>query len=467
MDVPRKRALMHFHELAITNAKDLVFGRAPHPVTTRRGLVIGGGMIYPELNFTLPPMEVNEATLPDVKAHYHQIVSEALKRAQELHAPGMIFEFETLLEMTMSPHIGVELVELMNELCEEAFQKSGFRSEIRLTPNDTRDFDRPPRMRTARHLDAMFELFERGAAAGGDLLSIESTGGKEVHDDALLLCDIKSVTFALAVLGVRDMRFLWKRIVEVARRTGRIPGGDTACGFANTAMVLAEKGFIPKIFAALVRVISVVRTLVAVEEGAVGPDKDCGYEGPYLKAITGIPISMEGKTSACAHSSPVGNVAAACADLWSNESVQNVKLLGGYAPTVYLEQLEYDARFMNRAIRDGPSTVLKVQELLVESDVHLDPQAFVLAPSHVIEVAKEMVKARTHLEAARRGALCALALMEVAIQDKALLLSEQERDWIPRLRDELGEIPDDESTFVEMMLPTLDLAKTIPAEYGL
>ena len=61
-----------------------------------------------------------------------------------------------------------------------------------------------------------------------------------------------------------------------------------------------------------VRVISVVRTLVAVEEGAVGPDKDCGYEGPYLKAITGIPISMEGKTSACAHSSPVGNVAAAC-----------------------------------------------------------------------------------------------------------------------------------------------------------
>jgi methanol--5-hydroxybenzimidazolylcobamide Co-methyltransferase len=288
-----------------------------------------------------------------------------------------------------------------------------------------------------------------------------------VHDDALLLCDIKAVTFALAVLGVRDMRFLWRRIVEVARRTDRIPGGDTACGFGNTAMVLAEKGFIPKTFAALVRVISVVRTLVAVEEGALGPDKDCGYEGPYLKAITGIPISMEGKTAACAHSSPVGNVAAACADLWSNESVQHVKLLGGFAPTVYLEQLEYDARFMNRALRDGQATALKVQELLVESDVHLDPQAFVLAPGNVVAIAGEMVKARTHVEAARRGALVALALIEAAVKDGALRSSEQEQEWFPRLREELEGIPDDESSFVEMMLPTLDLAKTIPAEYGL
>jgi methanol--5-hydroxybenzimidazolylcobamide Co-methyltransferase len=410
---------------------------------------------------------VSQATLPEVKAHYRQIVGEALRRARELHAPGLLFEFETLLEMTMTPSIGVELVELMNELCEEAWQKHGFRSEIRLTPNDSRDFDRPPRMRTSRHLDAMFELFERGAAAGGDLLSIESTGGKEVHDEALLLCDIQAVTFALAVLGVRDMRQLWKRIVEVARRTGRIPGGDTACGFGNTAMVLAEKGFIPKLFAALVRVISVVRTLVAVEEGALGPDKDCGYEGPYLKAITGIPISMEGKTAACAHSSPVGNIAAACADLWSNESVQNVKLLGGFAPTVYLEQLEYDARFLNRAIRDGRSTVLKVQELQIESDVHLDPQAFVLAPRNVVDIAGEMVRARTHVEAARRGALRALELIEAAVKDGSLLCADQERPWIARLRDELQEIPDEESAFVEQMMPRLDLSKTIPAEYGL
>jgi methanol--5-hydroxybenzimidazolylcobamide Co-methyltransferase len=459
--------MMRFHELTIRRPEDLLFGRAPHPVTTRRGLVIGGGHIYPELNFTLPPMAVTLETLGEVKDHYRQIVGDALKRGRELYCEGIVFEFETLLEMTMTPRIGVELVEVMEALCEDAYQKHGQKSEIRLTPNDTRDFERPPRNRTTHLLEPMFELFERGAAAGADLLSIESTGGKEVHDDALLTCDIQQVVFALSVLGVRDMRVLWRRIVDLARRMGKIPAGDTACGFGNTAMVLAEKGFIPKIFAALVRVVTVVRTLVAVEEGALGPDKDCGYEGPYLKAIAGIPISMEGKTAACAHSSPVGNVAAACADLWSNESVQNVKLLGGFAPTVYLEQLEYDVRFMNRATLDGAATAAKVQELLVESDVHLDPQALVLAPRNVIAIAGEMVKARTHVEAARRGALAALDLIEAAIGDGSLRSTEQETVWIPDLREALQAIPDDESAFVEMMLPRQDLSKVILAEYGL
>jgi len=58
----------------------------------------------------------------------------------------------------------------------------------------------------------------------------------------------------------------------------------SACGFANTAMVLAEKKYIPRVFAALVRVISVVRSIVAMEEGAVGPDKDCGSAGVNLVA---------------------------------------------------------------------------------------------------------------------------------------------------------------------------------------
>ena len=129
------------------------------------------------------------------------------------------------------------------------------------------------------------------------------------------------------MLGVRDMQMLWKKIVDVAKAQNKIAAGDTACGFGNTAMVLAEKGFIPKVFAAFDRIATITRTLVACEQGAVGPDKDCGYEGVFLKAIAGIPISMEGKTAACAHLSPVGNIAAACADLWSNESIQNLSLI--------------------------------------------------------------------------------------------------------------------------------------------
>lgn len=59
------------------------------------------------------------------------------------------------------------------------------------------------------------------------------------------------------------------QIVEVARRSGRIAGCNTA-----------EKGIIPKVFAAIIRVISVVRTIVAVEEGAVGRTRTVAKRGP-------------------------------------------------------------------------------------------------------------------------------------------------------------------------------------------
>lgn len=42
----------------------------------------------------------------------------------------------------------------------------------------------------------------------------------------------------------------------------------------------------------------------------------------------------------------VGNIAAAVCDLWSNESVQNTRLLSGYAPEVFSEILAYDCCLM-------------------------------------------------------------------------------------------------------------------------
>ena len=458
---------MKFNKLAIENKSDLYFGTTKFPVKTGRGLEIGGGNVYPELNFTLSTMKINDETFPNIKEQYAQIVTEAIERAMQLESKGVVFEFETLLEMTQNPDYGTELVKVMNDICEKYYQTTGFKSEIRLTPNDIREFDRPPKLRTGGHLDRMLELFERGAENGGDLLSIESTGGKEIHDGALMMCDTKTVIFSLVVLGVRDMKFLWKKIVDVANKTGTIPGGDTACGFGNTAMVLAGKGYIPKVFAAIDRIVTVVRTLVAIEEGAKGPDKDCGYEGPFLKAITGIPISMEGKTAACAHLSPVGNVAAACADLWSNESVQNVKLLGGMAPTIYLEQLEYDVRLFNQAIRKGKESVLNLQELLVESDIHFDPQALILAPEHVISISNEIVSANSYIEAAVLGSLKGLEIIENAINEGSLKIEEREKSWINKIRDEISSIPLKEEDFINDTLPALEESKWIPSEYGL
>jgi methanol--5-hydroxybenzimidazolylcobamide Co-methyltransferase len=458
---------MRFEKLAVSDPAALTFGCAPNPVTTRRGLVLGGGAVYPELNFTLPTMTICAGTLPEIRRHYEEIVAEALQRADELHSDGLVLEFETLLEMTEDPDLGVGLVEVMNGLCEEFHARRGLKTEIRLTPNDTRDFDRPPRMRSSARIAAMLELFERGALAGGDLLSIESTGGKEVHDEALVTGNIRLAVFALAVLGVRDMKYLWPQIVGVARRTGRIPGGDTACGFGNTAMVLAEKGYIPRVFAAVDRVITVVRTLVACEEGALGPDKDCGYEGPYLKAIAGIPISMEGRTAACAHPSPVGNIASAACDLWSNESVQHVKLLGGMATTVSLEQLAYDVRLLNGAIRLGPDARRTLQTLSVESDVHFDPQAVVLDPAAVIDIAGRIVAGRNPVDAAKRGALRALEIIAERIDSGSLQLAQRELPYIERIRADLESIPEEESAFVEAMLPELDPEKVLLKEYGL
>lgn len=50
------------------------------------------------------------------------------------------------------------------------------------------------------------------------------------------------------------------------------------------------------------------------------------------------------------------SIAKVVADLWSNESVQNIKLLGGMAPTVSVEQLAYAARLMNTASKEGQAT---------------------------------------------------------------------------------------------------------------
>lgn len=458
---------MKFRNLAINSVEELLFGIAPHPVTTPRGLCIGGGKVYPELNFTLPPMEVSKRNQEAVFNQYTGIVSDALRRAQELHSEGLILELETVVEMTQNPEIGIGIVERMNTICEEYFIRHGLKTEIRLTPNDLREFDRPPQMRTSPYLSPMFELFEGGAQAGGNLLSIESTGGKEISDDALMMCDIRQFIFSQAILGARDMTFIWEKICALANKTGKIPGGDTACAFGNTAMVLAEKKYIPKTFAAIARLATVVRSLVAVEMGAKGPDKDCGYEGPFLKVITGIPTSMEGKTSACAHSSPLGNVAGACADLWSNESVQNIKLLAGMAPTVYMEQLEYDVRLMNTALKSGSAEARQLQSWMVKSDIGFDPQAFILAPENVIEISKAIVSGSSHLEATKKGCLKGLELLTRAYQAGILLIDEMETAWLESLRADLESIPDNENQFINEMLPVLDLSKIDLKGYGL
>lgn len=96
----------------------------------------------------------------------------------------------------------------------------------------------------------MMETFRSCTQTGADMLAIESTGRKEIHDAALLNCDTQAILFILEVMAVRDMKQLWTHIVQISEKNGSIPSGDTTCGFGNKAMILADKGYIPKVFVA-------------------------------------------------------------------------------------------------------------------------------------------------------------------------------------------------------------------------
>ncbi len=454
-----------FTKLAYDSVDDFLYGVCPHPVTCKNGMVIGGGTLYPEVNFTLPAMNATEDTLPEAKRIYKEIITGVLDKAVQLHAPGLVIEFETLPQYTEHPEWGIEIHKILRSTMFEYEAKYGLKSVFRMTPNDLREMSRPPIMRSGPYWESMVKIFEQTAKDGADFLAIESTGGKEVNDEAIMTADLRTSIYALGCLGARDMKWLWTNITKIANENGAIPAGDSACGFANTSMVLAEQGFIPKVYAAVMRALTAPRALVAIENGAVGPSKDCAYENVYLKAITGTPVALEGKSAACAHFSPIGNIAASVADLWSNESVQQVKLLSGFAPVVSTEQLIYDCRLMNKAAEKGHAKLMR--DLLVESDCYLDPQAYMLKPEVVFEIASEIVKTQDPFLRTLNTAKVSLDILQRAVDNKELTLDEREENWIDMLRDQVDEIPEDEEAFIAEMKEEVDDTKYSPAEYGI
>ena len=459
-------AIQKYSNLAYENQQDFMYGSSPKPVILKNGLSIGGGSIYPELNFTMPTMTINESTMPEVLRQYREIMEGACKRAVELFETGFVAEIELLPPTTYHPQWGIDITKAVKEIADKYEQKHGLKCGIRLTPVDIREDTKSPHMWRGSHWDAIMQTFEGGAREGADLLAIESIGGKDIHDEANMYCEIDKAIFALGIVGTKDMSKLWGGIVDIAKKTGSIASGDTACGFSNTAMVLADRGMVPKVYAAVDRVVSAVRSLVAIEEGAVGPHKDCGYEGVYVKAITGTPITMEGKTSACAHLSPIGNVAACVADLWSNESVQNIKLLGGMAPTVYLEQLVYDCRLMNKAKEKGSGVMMR--DLLADSDSALDPQAYVLRPDVVLDISRQIIGKNTYLARSVVAAKATIEHLRKALEKGEVKIGERELPWLDTMEKKIDAIPaDDAEKFTSQMLDSGLTEKFVPEKYDM
>jgi methanol--5-hydroxybenzimidazolylcobamide Co-methyltransferase len=197
---------------------------------------------------------------------------------------------------------------------------------------------------------------------------------------------------------------------------------------------------------------SAVRSLAAFEQGAVGPSKDCAYEGPVMKAITGYPIAMEGKSASCAHFSPLGNIAAAMCDLWSNESVQNVRLLSGNAPEVFTELLVYDCRLMNVASATEGGA-LQMRNWMTASDEWLSPQAAVLSPEATIKIATAIVGADTPYHRTIAAGRAAVEILQQGMAQQRLHLSRKEQQWLMRIDEALDAIPANEETLMSDMEP--------------
>ncbi|HVX67596.1 MAG TPA: methyltransferase MtaB domain-containing protein [Bryobacteraceae bacterium] len=450
--------------LAVTTADELVFGRAPKPLHCGFDLTIGNGDVYPEVNFTLPAIAIEQGTWPQVLEHYQDIAQRVIARAVALAVPGLVLEFELLPAMTERPEWGAEITALLHRHLEEAYAKSGLRSALRVTPTDIRDQAKPPVLRSGPAWDHLRRSIELSIASGADIISIESIGGKEVHDRALMYGEVEGILFALGVLAPRDMSWLWGQIVGLCKGTRAVAGGDSACGFANTAMQLAHQKMLPESLAAVVRAASAVRSLAAFEQGAVGPSKDCAYEGPIIKAITGRPIAMEGKSATCAHFSPVGNVAAAMCDLWSNESVQNIRLLSGTAPEAYTELLAYDCRLMNTATQRGGAVLLR--DWMTQSDEWGSPQAAVLSPAATLRIARRIAAEDTPYRSTLAATAEALEIVREGAAAGLWKPSRKECQWLDKIGAAIGAMPDDEQAAIEQARASYGELFD-PASYGL
>ena len=289
------------------------------------------------------------------------------------------------------------------------------------------------------------------AEAGADILSIESVGGKEVHDRALMFGDFPGIVFALGVLAPRDMAWLWKQIVSVcSAHMNVVPGGDSACGFANTAMQLAHQKMLPEVLAAVVRAMSAVRSLAAFEQGAVGPSKDCAYEGPDPEGNPASLYQWKANLPAALTSVRWATSPPAMCDLWSNESVQNVRLLSGNAPEVFTELLTYDCRLMNAAAA-AHGGALQLRNWMTASDEWLSPQASVLSPDATIKIATAIVSADTPYHRTIAAGRAAVEVLNDGVQAGKLRLSRKEQQWLTRIDEALNDFPVHEESLIDAM----------------
>ncbi|MGY0288704.1 MAG: methanol--corrinoid methyltransferase [Thermoproteota archaeon] len=442
--------MRRYTKLAYKDPDEILFGHAKFPVQEHFGIVFGAGFVVPEVK--VAPAPGTEKDKESLVREMASIAEQAASRAVDIGLPAFMLEQEHVFQQTYYPDWAYDCTHAQLEVLEKYYKEYGVRIALRQTVADIR-VEEKGGLRGSEYDNRIAETIERCCEAGASDIAAETMGGKSVIDYGVMRGDIKALLFGEYLAHI-DMEYFWTRAVNICRKYDTRPAGDTHCSGANTAMFVAG-GLMGKDMshtgAALVRAMSAARSLVAVECGATGPLKDCGYENTIIKFITGVPIAQEGKDAVCAHSDIMGNLVCQAVDVWSNESVFHREEMGGPTPAVWLQATGYEAALMNTAIQAGYAKVLR--DLYALTDMYRDPQALILAYPNAFRIAKAIVEyGKDPYLRSRAAALEAAKIIKEAYEAKRIALTRFELDSLNKFVSILESLPMEADKFVDECL---------------
>ncbi|MCI6025385.1 MAG: methyltransferase MtaB domain-containing protein [Methanomassiliicoccales archaeon] len=461
-----------FTKMAYDKADDMLFGHAKKPVSYGLGIKVGAGRVIPEINYA--PRAGTEKSIERITKEYVDYISkDAITRALTLGFPDLQLETEWVSQMGTVPGMAASVVSGQKAITEKYHKEYGINLAVRHTIPDQREAEHGLREGMDKKFgypEKFIECCENACENGADVLSVESVGGKEFADYAVTHGDITAFLFGVGYLGSIDMEHIWTEMVSIAKKNKVIPGGDTNCSGANVSMFMAGgllDNDVQRTFSAVTRAISAARTMVAIEAGATGPDKDCGYEGPIIKSITGTPTAQEGKNCQCAHADLQGNLMAQCCDLWSNESVEYHPEFGGSSVQCWLGSLGYETSLMNTAIATGQGKVLR--DLYMTTDRTRGPEGYILAYDNAWQIGKAITEnGDNYYLRAKAAGITAAKIIRAGYDKKELILTKKQLDVLDKIVVELEALPDDEDKFYDYCVKKYqhDVPTFNPKSYG-
>lgn len=461
--------MKRFTKMAYKKPEEMIFGHAKFPVSQRFNMQLGAGYVVPEVK--VAPGEGTEESKEKMVSECRNIAYSACERAVSIGLPAFILEQEHIFQQTNNPDWTAECTQAQVEILEKYYDEYDIKTALIATPADIREEEKDSGLKGSDLYNKVMESIEASATNGASCVAIETTGGKSISDYGIARGDPKAILFGIGVLGSIDMEYMWKGIVNICKKYDCRAAGDTDCSQSNTAMFLAG-GLMDKdcshTLAALARSIGGARSLVAVECGATGPLKDCGYENPIIKAVSGVPIATEGKNAVCAHSDLMGNLIAAVTDVWSNESVYHRQEMGGTTPEVWLQATGYEAALMNTAIETGKADVLR--DLYTLTDKYRDPQGVILAYDNAYRIGQAITNnGKDPYLRAKAAALEAGAIINEAVESKKMYLTRFERDSLDNAIKTFEGLPSESDQFIDECIRKYSrkVPEFNPKNYGL